>query len=481
MMRIALVYPNQTELDDLLDKYRYLPGYRPKPIVPLGMLYLCSNIGHEVKFIDNNIKKFTNEKLFQEIMKFKPDIVGFGGTMMEWVQARKVAKFLKEVNIPTIYGGPNATVNSEKHIRYFDYVIKGEGEVTLKELLNCLEEGGSPTKVKGLWFRRNSKIVKNPDRPFIGNLDALNYPDREIINLDEYSRETGFPTAKPADIVVSTRGCPYDCHFCSSKYFWKQTYRMRDTGEVIKEIKFMMDKYGSKTIHFREDNFTVQKGRVLNFCDELERMGIEWVCQSRVDDVDEELVNRMKDSGCKGISFGFESANDHTLKYLKKSIIVAQSIRAIDICEKIGMNWSGGFMVGVLNETRKDINTTLAFVGRIRKNPHSFLPPGAARFLGFPVSETYFEMERKGLVEHSWQDGELLVPRTYYLSANDVEKEIRRDEVSRMEIGLRVREFIKLILKTLLPKFIFTKLRKIYRTIIYACLITLFFRIFKCF
>lgn len=480
-MRIALVYPNQTELDDLLDKYRYLPGYRPKPIVPLGMLYLCSNIGHEVKFIDNNIKKFTNEKLFQEIMKFKPDIVGFGGTMMEWVQARKVAKFLKEVNISTIYGGPNATVNSEKHIRYFDYVIKGEGEVTLKELLNCLEEGGSPTKVKGLWFRRNSKIVKNPDRPFIENLDALNYPDREIINLDEYSRETGFPTAKPADIVVSTRGCPYDCHFCSSKYFWKQTYRMRDVGEVIKEIKFMMDKYGSKTIHFREDNFTVQKGRVLNFCDELERMGIEWVCQSRVDDVDEELVKRMKDSGCRGISFGFESANDHTLRYLKKGITVSQSIRAIDICEKIGMNWSGGFMVGVLNETRKDINTTLAFVGRIRKNPHSFLPPGAARFLGFPVSETYFEMERKGLVERSWQDGELLVPRTYYLSANDVEKEIRRDEVSRMEIGLRVREFIKLILKTLLPKFIFTKLRKIYRTIIYACLMTLFFRIFKCF
>ena len=480
-MRIALVYPNQTELDDLLDKYRYLPGYRPKPIVPLGMLYLCSNIGHEVKFIDNNIKKFTNEKLFQKTMKFKPDIVGFGGTMMEWVQARKVAKFLKEVNIPTIYGGPNATVNSEKHIRYFDYVVRGEGEVTLKELLDCLQEGGNPSKVKGLWFRKNSNIVKNPDRPFIRNLDGLNYPDRDIINLNDYSRETIFPTAKPADIVLSTRGCPYDCHFCSSKYFWQQTYRTRDVGEVIKEIKFMMDKYGSKTIHFREDNFTVQKGRVLNFCDELERMGIEWVCQSRVDDVDEELVNRMKDSGCKGISFGFESANDHTLKYLKKGITVAQSIRAIDICEKIGMNWSGGFMVGVLNETRKDINTTLAFVGRVRKNPHSFLPPGAARFLGFPVSETYFEMERKVLVEHSWQDGELLVPRTYYLSANDVEKEIRRDEVSRMEIGLRVREFIKLILKTLLPKFIFTKLRKIYRTIIYACLMTLFFRIFKCF
>lgn len=118
-MRIALVYPNQTELDDLLDKYRYLPGYRSKPVIPLGMLYLCSNIGHQVKFINNNIKRFTNEKLFQEIMEFKSDIVGFGGTMMEWVQTRKVAKLLKEINIPTIYGGPNATVNSGKHIKTF--------------------------------------------------------------------------------------------------------------------------------------------------------------------------------------------------------------------------------------------------------------------------------------------------------------------------------------------------------------------------
>jgi len=480
-MRIVLVFPNQTELDDLMDKYRYLPGYRPKPVIPLGMLYLCSNTSHQVKFIDNNIRKFTNEKLFRQIMEFKPDIVGFGGTMMEWVQARKVAKLLKEVDIPTIYGGPNATVNSEKHIKYFDYVIRGEGEATLKELLDCLRGGGNLIKIKGLWFRENSRIVKNPDRPFIGNLDSLNYPDREIIKLDEYSRETGFPTSKPADIVVSSRGCPYDCHFCSSKYFWKQTYRTRDVGKVIKEIKFMMDKYGSKTIHFREDNFTVQRGRVLKFCDELERIGIEWVCQSRVDDVDEELVKRMKDSGCRGISFGFESANDHTLKYLGKGITVDQSRRAIDICEKIGMNWSGGFMVGVLDEMKEDINTTLKFVEKIRKNPHSFLPPGAARFLGFPVSETYFEMERKGLVEYSWEDGELLVPRTYYLLAKDVEKAIRKDEVSRMGIRLRTREFMKLILKTLLPRFIFTKLRKIYRGIIYACLTTLFSGIFKCF
>jgi len=473
-MRIVLVYPNQTELDILLDKYRYVPEYRPKPIVPLGMLYLCSNISHQVKFIDNNIKKFTNEKLFRQIMEFKPDIVGFGGTMMEWVQARKVAKLLKEVNIPTIYGGPNATVNSDKHIRYFDYVIRREGEVTLKELLDCLEEGGNPNKVNGLWFRENSWIVKNPGRPFIRNLDAVNYPDREIINLDEYSRESGFPTAKPADIVVSSRGCPYDCHFCSSKYFWKQTYRTRDVGKVIKEIKFMMDKYGTKTIHFREDNFTVQRGRVLKFCEELKRTGVEWICQSRVDDVDEELVKRMKDSGCKGISFGFESANDHTLKYLKKGITVGQSVRAIDICEKIGMNWNGGFMVGVLNETREDIDATLKFVEKIRKNPHSFLSPRTPRFLGFPVSETYFEMERKGFVEYSWEDGELLIPRTYYLLAKDVEKAIRKDELSRMGIRLRIKEFIKLILKTVLPRVIFTKLRKIYRAIIYARLMILF-------
>lgn len=469
-MKIVLVYPNQTELDELLDKYRYTPGYRPDPMIPLGMLYLCSNLDekHEVEFIDNNIEKLSNQNLFNKILSFNPDIVGFGGTMMEWVQARKVAALLKEADIPTIYGGPNATVNSEKHINYFDYIIRCEGEITLNELLNSLENKENLSNIQGLWFNSGSDVIKNPDRPFINNLDSLKYPSRDIVDINRYCRDSSFPTAYPSDIVVSSRGCPYSCSFCSSKYFWKQSHRTRDIDNTISEIVFLIERYKTKTIHFREDNFTVDKERVIRFCKKLSKLNIEWVCQSRANIIDENTARLMKDSGCKGISFGFESANDKTLKYLKKGITVANSLNAIDICEKVGLNWSGGFMVGVLNENQNDINNTLDFIEKIRKYPHSYLPSEAARFLGFPVSETYYEIIEHKLVEYDWENGELLIPNTYHVTAKNVEKLIRKRELINMTLTGKIKEMLKSVLYAVTPYFVFNKLRNFYRYFRYS-------------
>ena len=450
-MKIVLVYPNQTELDELIDKHPFTPGYRPKPLIPIGMLYLCSNIDHDVKFIDNNIQKYSNKKLFKEIMKNEPNIVGFGGTMTEWVQAQKVAKMLREVDIPTIYGGPNATVNSEKHMHYFDYVIRGEGEFTLNELLTSLEKGSDLRAVKGVWFNENTKIVRNLDSPFIENLDCLNYPARFLANLDNYDRTQLFSEEKPADVIVGSRGCPFKCRFCSSQYFWKQSYRYRDVNKIVEEIKFMMEKYGTKVVHFREDNFTVNRKRVLDFCTELKEIDIEWHIQSRVTDIDEELVKKMKEAGCIGISCGFESANNHTLKYIHKGITVEDSIKAINICEKVEMAWTGSFMVGCLNETEEDIRNTLSFVDRIHRYPYSYLPLGAHRFLGFPVSETYFEMLKDNLVEFDWQDGEILVPRTRYVGAERVEQILSDFILIKSDFGTKAKHWAFKTIKNILP------------------------------
>jgi anaerobic magnesium-protoporphyrin IX monomethyl ester cyclase len=464
-MKLILVYPNQTELDDLKDKHPFVPGYRPKPLVPLGMLYLCSNIDHDVEFIDNNIKKYSNDRLFKEIMKAKPDIVGFGGTMMEWIQAQKVSKMLHEADIPTIYGGPNATLNSEKHIHYFDYIVRGEGDITLNELLTALEKAKYLKTVKGIWFKQIDKIIKNPDRPFIENLDSLKYPARHLANLDDYDRIQIYSKERPCDVIVGSRGCPYNCRFCSSKYFWKRTYRYRDVNEVIEEVNFIIEKYGTKVVHFREDNFTVYRKRVFEFCDRLKEIDIKWICQSRVNDIDEKLIKKMKDAGCIGISFGFESANNHTLDYLNKGITLEESIKAIDICEKVGMNWSGGFMVGCPNETEGDIKRTLEFVRQIRKYTHCYLSPGAAQFLGFPVSETYFEMLNDSLVEYNWQDGELLIPRTRHISAKRVEEILYKDRLSGMDAFTKINNLIWWNIKGILPEKCRIFIRNLYHKI----------------
>ena len=454
-MKIVLVYPNQTELEELNLRFKYAISYRDEPLIPLGILYIASNLDphHEVVFIDNNIERFSNKRLFKEIMSHKPDIVGFGGTMMEWLQAMKVSQMLRKEGIPTIYGGPNATVRSEKHINYFDFIVRGEGEITINELLDCLEQGKKPEGILGVWYKENGNIVRNDDRPPIEYLENLKYPLREAVNIDRYKRDDDFPIKKPSDVVVSSRGCPFSCRFCSSKYFWKRQYRTRKVEDVIEEIKYIIDKYGTRTIHFREDLFTANRDRVFSFCEKLKDLGVDWICQSRVNLIDEPLLKLMKDSGCKGISFGFESANEHTLQFLNKGTTVKENIDAIELCEKVGMNWSGGFMAGVINEGEEDIKRTFEFVNKVSSYEHSFLPNGAARFLGFPVSETYFQMIEEGLVAFDWLDGELLIPRTRHLTDKEVER-IFDEHYNRIrdEDGSRTLTFsLKQNIKKMLP------------------------------
>ncbi len=450
-MKVVLVYPNQTELEDLNLRFKYTIGYREQPLIPLGILYVASNLAsrHEVVVIDNNVKRYSDRRLFREVMSHDPDLVGFGGTMMEWLQAMKVSRMLREQNISTVYGGANATVRSEKHINYFDFVVRGESEITLNELLMCLERGQRPKGVLGVWYKEEGNVIKNKDRPFIKNLGDLKYPLREAVTIERYKRYTNFPAEGPVDVVVSSRGCPFSCRFCSSKYYWRGQYRTRNVEDVVEEIEYMIDNYGTRTIHFREDLFTVDKGRVLSFCERLGALGVNWICQSRVDLVDEHLLRTMKESGCKGISFGFESANEHTLQFLKKGTTVEENINAIELCEKVGMNWAGGFMAGVINESEEDVRNTFEFVNRVSAYEHSYLPNGAARFLGFPVSETYFQMIEEGLVVYNWLDGELLVPRTRHLSNLQVEKLFDQHYYGVSGKGIISR--IKLRLKKLLP------------------------------
>ena len=423
-MKIVLIYPNQTQLKQYFKRVKIRTvGYRSRPYISLGMLYLASNTkNHDIVYIDNNIRKLSTFELVETTLKYQPDAVGFGGTLTEFPQARDAAKELKKHHVITIYGGPNATANPVKHIKYFDYVVSGEGENVLSALLDNLEKNKIPD-LPGVCFYVDGKdIIKPP--VFNTDLDKLEYPARHLININDYCRKIF--GQRSADIIISSRGCPYSCRFCSSKYIWCQKYKARSVNLLIDEIKFMISRYGTKVIHFREDNFTVDRKRLLKFCRLVKRVGIKWVCQSRVDCLDEVTVKIMKDSGCCGIMCGFESANDSTLSYIKKGITFEQICNTINMFEKVGMPWSGGFMVGVLNEGEKEIAKTLNFVKRVRSYTHSRLPRGAMRFVGFPVSEMYLEMINKGLVEYNWQDGELLVPCTYQLSATEVEKIIKR-------------------------------------------------------
>ena len=413
-MNVILIFPDQINTEELKDWW-YVPKYvtkKRKPQPPFGVLclYTAISTNHNVTLLDNCVKKLSNEELVEWCLNQNPDVVGFSGTMHEWSQAAVVAKELKtRSNVITIYGGPNATARPEKHIRYFDYVFRGMADDTLLEFLNRLELGNPVDDIPGLCNRDYPEI-----KPvhFIRNLDMLKWPDRTTLNKDDY---------RYADsIVVTSKGCPFSCKFCSSRYIWEKKYLTRSIDDVMREIRHLKNTYNIDTVIFREDNFTINKERLFAFCQHLADLNLSWRCQSRVNSLNRETIVRMKESGCAAISCGFESINDSTLQYVKKGQTAKQVRATIDLLDGLEMPWTGGFMVATPNEGRQEIENTIRFVKKVSRYPHSKLPKSVVRFVGMPVSDLYYEVVRNGLVDYDWQEGELLFPHTYHLTNNQI-------------------------------------------------------------
>lgn len=435
-MKICLVYPNIMTLPKFLNKTMVVSS---DMLPPLGMLYLLSNSNYKMDFIDNRLYQYSDKELHNKLKEY--DVVGFGGTCMEALQAKNVSKLLRKEGITTIYGGPNATLIWKEYINDFDIILKGEGEKTLNEVLHALEKNKPLDNVQGIVFN-NGKIIETQDRQFIQDLDKLNYPLREIPDFKKYLRDAKpFLKVNPVDTVVSSRGCPFDCAFCSSKYFWKRVYRAREPEKVVEEIKYLMDKFGTKGIHFREDNFTVSRERVLKFCKLIKPLNIVWVCESRVDSVDEEMLKEMKSSGCEGIWFGVESCSNKTLKLINKGATIEQAKRAIKLCKKLGIFVGGAFIVGFPHETKEDMLHTLKESKKLGLDVviHN-------RLCGFPKSELYIQAEKEGLNKYEYEN--ITLPSTQYVDADKVTN-LFLSNVFNWKIRLwkklpvRIRKFIK--------------------------------------
>jgi radical SAM superfamily enzyme YgiQ (UPF0313 family) len=186
------------------------------------------------------------------------------------------------------------------------------------------------------------------------------------------------------------------------------------------EIYYIVNSLHIKNIVFREDNFSTNRNRMIDFCEQFRRLKISWSCQARISAIDDELVKIMKASGCKQVSCGWESINDSTLTYIKKGHTAQQIVDTISIFEKNKLRYTGGFIVGLPNENKEEILSTTNFVKSTKHNRYSNIPR-VVRFLGIPASELYWEILRDDLVEYNWNGGELLFPRTRYLSGKEIE------------------------------------------------------------
>jgi anaerobic magnesium-protoporphyrin IX monomethyl ester cyclase len=355
-------------------------------LVPVGLLSLDAllrDLGHEVTLA--NFSGDDWKQVRQILKKLHPALVGISQFTHNRVDSLRLARLAKEFDpgCCVILGGPHATHACLEILAdqpAVDAVVLGEGEETLKELLEVVAAGGSLAGVAGIAYREAGLPVRSTPRAALEDLDALPLAGARIggsIGVD-YRRQLEF--------IITSRGCPASCLFCSSPLFWGKGVRFRSPASVVSELRLLRERYGLVYFSFRDDTFTADRQRVLEICRLLEeaQLGILWNCQSRVTAVDEEMLIAMKRAGCECIQFGVESGSPAVLKALGKRITPADVESAADAVRRVGINLSIYLITGVPGEAEGDLQETVRLIGRIRPQDGQVSPlvyyPGTQLF-----------------------------------------------------------------------------------------------------
>lgn len=294
------------------------------------------------------------------IEKFAPDLIGISIWTTFAAASFYTAKIAKQVfpKIPVVMGGPHASAKADEILNicpHVDFVIQGESEKSLTALATALKTKNNFDGIAGLAHRIDGKVVKTPPSKQTVDLNQFPFPDRSLLmNVSSYNSED-------MGLIMTSRGCPYACTYCATN---TKRVSYRSAEHIIAEIKYVKDHYGTVQFTFKDDSFTVNTGRVETFCHTLLASGlkINWECNTRVNLVNETLLGLMKKAGCNFIKVGVESGSESILKSMNKGITHAQVIKAADLFRKVGIHWTGYFMMGVPGETEADIQKTIDFM-----------------------------------------------------------------------------------------------------------------------
>lgn len=379
----------------------------PQP--PLGLAMVAAVLkkkGYSVKILDLPALGFFENSLPTIIQQEKPDVVGITAMTPTINSAVSVAKKVKESdsNIIVVLGGAHATILPEEtlqNVPEIDIIVRGEGEQTTLELVRVLEENPSSiNRVLGVTYREGARIESNPSRPLILDLDALPFPAFHLLPIEKYRLHPPFGRRSPVMPIITSRGCPYRCIFCSKSVFGKK-YRSNSPVYVVDEVQLLNEEFGVKEVKFYDDVFTLDRKRVVAICMQLKEQGIDipWTCETRVNLVDSELLGVMKDAGCYMIEYGVESGNQRVLDNLKKDITLEKAIEAFRLTHEAGIETVAYFMLGSPQETSETIKETIEFAKK--------LDPDFVQFsitTPYPGTELYSLAVGEGYVPEKWDE-----------------------------------------------------------------------------
>ena len=339
---------------------------------PLSVLTLASVLkrdGFEVDLIDDRVRKDTKEAIKKSIES--GNVISIGLSTMTGSQIRRaiaLSKYIRSFsNIPIVYGGVHPTFLPEQTLKeeFIDFVVMGFGEKTFLKLNKMLESGKKDfASIDCLGYKEDGQIKINPlkfDKDF--NLDELPPPAWELVDVKNYL-EKGF-VGKSTLTLIGSRGCPHRCAFCYSQSFFNRRWYARSAENVLNELDGLREKYDIDSVYFNDDNFVVDRKRMMAICKGLKERDIRYSIFSRAEYIDEELIKFLKDNNCVRMGVGAESGSQKILDMLKKDIKVEHLINVAELCNKYQIACFFSFMVGYPLETEEDMNMTLDLIDRL--------------------------------------------------------------------------------------------------------------------
>lgn len=351
--------------------------------------------GYPVQIIDLHVENIYPADAVDRVRDYDPQIVALTSKTLGWPAVIEIAQMVRATcpNALIVVGGPHMSIYAKESLSWdcFDLAVVGDGEETFLEICDRVESGSPLEDVLGTVVRKkDGEVVQNPARPLPKDIDQYPMTAWDLLPVSDYHCLT---LLKPFATMVTTRGCPWHCGYCSQVY--SEKLRFRSVDLVVEEMEFLEKRYGVKEIVFFDETFTIGKKRMLKFSEEVQRRGlnVKFNIRARVDTVDREVVRALKQAGLRSIHMGVEAGTDRLLKIMNKQITREQTERAYRICREEGVDTRGYFMIGYYDATPADVEGTIDFAAGLGLDWASFSVATA-----LPATDLYRIAQERGYV-----------------------------------------------------------------------------------
>ncbi len=410
MARVLLLNPPtaRTEL------YKRGAAIVQSKVEPLGIAYIAAVLeeaGHDVRIIDGIAEEKSLQQIVRQAQHF--DFVGVSACTSFAKRAFEAVNAIKEASgAPIIFGGPHATVLPQEVVenKSVDFVVVGEGEYTVRDLVSAVENGKKVEKVQGLYFKKGKKLRFTGQRPFVKDVDQLPMPARHLLPMHLYTGSESRAKRLPSHSLITSRGCPFSCSFCG--HIFGRNFRPHSPKRVLEEMQLLVEKYKTRDLGFWDDNFTVDKKRVIKICEMMKERNwdVTSSCEARVDCVDASVLKALKGAGCEFILYGVESGSQRVLDSIRKGFLKDKVRETFRLTKRIGIGIRGYFLIGLPGETRHDILQTIQFAKELNPTVATF-----TLFTPLPGTDAYTKAVKSGELRKPFYWHEEVLPDFNFL------------------------------------------------------------------